>query len=232
MSATSYYQITFYAKYLAVDPAKKAEFRFMYNKTDALWETVQISHSEDMVEYTFLYANESSKSVSAYLSFYLGSNDAQGDAEDVKNLMAGIVIIDDLSIKKLTADEYTATKTSLEGDDSKAGTYGSYLTEAEVAEDEEVVEDDEKDDEEEDTENKVNPQVWLIISSVVIGLILVAVIVVMIYRKLKTKVTKKLRKVKVDSAMPADFEKKQAQEKVRKSADSKKKDIDTSEYND
>ena len=28
------------------------------------------------------------------------------------------------------------------------------------------------------------------------------------------------------------FEKKQAQEKVRKSADSKKKDIDTSEYND
>ena len=232
MAATSYYQITFYAKYLAVDPAKKAEFRFMYNKTDSLWETVQISHSEDMVEYTFLYANESTKSVSAYLSFYLGSNDAQGDAEDVKNLMAGIVIIDDLSIKKLTADEYTATKTSLEGDDSKAGTYGSYLTEAEVAEDEEVVEDDEKDDEEEDTENKVNPQVWLIISSVVIGLILVAVIVVMIYRKLKTKVTKKLRKVKVDSAMPADFEKKQAQEKVRKSADSKKKDIDTSEYDD
>ena len=231
MAATSYYKITFYAKYLAVDANKKPEFRFLYNKTDDLWQTIQISASEEMVEYTFFYANESSKSVSAYLSFYLGSDDAQGDAEDVKNLMAGIVVVDDLSIVKITADEYTAEKTAVENDTNKAGTFGSYLTEAEVKEDETPVEDEEEEDEEEE-ENNINPQVWLIISSVVIGLILVAVIVVMIYRKLKTKVVKKLRKTKVDSAMPADFEKKQAQEKVKKSADSRKKDIANTEYDD
>ena len=233
MAATSYYKITFYAKYLSgnSDSTKMPEFRFLYDKSNGYWQTIQIKASNDMVEYTFLYANESSKSVTAYLSYYLGSDDAQGDAEDVKNLMAGIVIVDDLSIEKVTADEYASAKTALEGDTNKAGTFSSYLTEAEKKEDETPVEEEEEDEEEEEG-NQINPQVWLIISSVVIGLILVAVIVVMIYRKLKTKVVKKLRKTKVDSAMPADFEKKQAQEKVRKSADSKKKDIDTSDYND
>lgn len=234
MSATSYYQITFYAKYLSAngDSNKQPEFRFMYDKTNGYWETIKIEASEDMVEYTFLYANESSKSVSAYLSYYLGSDDAQGDAEDVKNLMAGIVIVDDLSIQKLTKDEYTSAKTSLENDTTKLGKYATYLTEAEETEEDDPVDDDEEETEEEEEGRQINPQVWLIISSVVIGLILVAVIVVMIYRKLKTKVVKKLRKTKVDSTMPADFEKKQAQEKVKKTADSRKKDIDTSDYND
>ena len=140
-------------------------------------------------------------------------------------------MVDDLSIEKVTADEYATEKSALEGDTNKAGTFATYLTEAEEKEEEKPVEDEEE-DEEEDEGKQINPQVWLIISSVVIGLILVAVIVIMIYRKLKTKVVKKLRKTKVDSAMPADFEKKQAQEKVRKNADSRKKDIDTSDYND
>ena len=237
MAATSYYKITFYAKYLSAneDSNKLPEFRFVYDKSNDKWQTIQIKAvgvDDGMVEYTFLYANESSKSVTAQIAYYLGSDDAQGDAEDVKNLMAGIVIIDDLSIEKVTKDEYSSAKTALENDTTKAGQFSSYLTEAEKKDDETPVEDDEEETEEEEEGKQINPQVWLIISSVVIGLILVAVIVIMIYRKLKTKVAKKLRKTKVDSAMPADFEKKQAQEKVRKSADGKKKDIDTSDYND
>ena len=231
MAATSYYKITFSAKYLGTEEDKKPEFRFIYDNSNGYWKTIQIAHSEEMVDYTFYYANESAKSVSAYLAFFLGSNDAQGEEEAVKNLMAGILIVDDLKIQKLTEEAYDAAKKATEEDTSKAGTFNSYLTEAEVDEDEEKPVEEEE-EEEEETENKINPQVWLIISSVVIGLILVAVIVIMIYRKLKTKVAKKLRKAKVDSAMPADFEKKQAQEKVRKNADSRKKDIDTSEYND
>lgn len=230
MAATSYYKITFYAKYLGTDTNKKPEFRFIYDNSNGYWQTIQIAHSEEMVEYTFYYANESSKSTSAYFAYYLGSKDAQGDAEDVENLMAGILIIDDLKIEKLTEEKYDAEKLATENDISKAGTFNSYLTEAEVNEEEDKPVTDEE--EEEEQEKQINPQVWLIISSVVIGLILVAVIVVMIYRKLKTKVTKKLRKTKVDSAMPADFEKKQAQEKVRKTAEKRKKDIDTSDYND
>ncbi|MBQ8178786.1 MAG: hypothetical protein IJ033_06325 [Clostridia bacterium] len=233
MAATSYYKITFSAKYLAADSSKNPEFRFIYDNSNGYWETIKIQASEDMVEYTFYYANESAKSASAYLAYFLGSDDAQGDAEDVENLMAGILIVDDLKIQKVSKDDYTDEKAAMESDSSKAGLFGSYLKEAEAEKDDETpVEDDTDDDDEEEEEKQINPQVWLIISSVLIGLILVAVIVVMIYKKLKTKVAKKLRKTKVDSAMPADFEKKQAQEKVRKSADSRKKDIDTSDYND
>ncbi len=232
MAATSYYKITFSAKYLAADSTKNPEFRFIYDNSNGYWETVKIQPSEDMVEYTFYYANESSSSKSAYLAYFLGSDDAQGEDEAVENLMAGILIVDDLKIDKISEEDYDADKTAMENDASKAGLFGSYLTEAEVSDDETAVEDEKEDDDEDDGENQINPQVWLIISSVIIGLILVAVIVVMIYRKLKTKVVKKLRKTKVDSTMPADFEKKQAQEKIRKNADSRKKDIDTSDYND
>ncbi len=232
MAATSYYKITFYAKYLAVDANKKPEFRFIYNNSDKYWQTIQIQPSEEMVEYTFYYANESSKSLSAYLAFFLGSKDAQGEAEAVENFMNGILIVDDLSIVKLASkEEYDAQKLATESDTANEGRYNSYLTEAtDDTTDEKPAEDTEE--EEEEPEKQINPQVWLIISSVVIGLILVAVIVVMIYRKLKTKVVKKLRKTKVDSNMPADFEKKQAVEKVRKNSDSKKKDISLDDYND
>lgn len=232
MAATSYYKITFSAKYLQAESGKNPEFRLIYDNSNGYWETIKIQASEDMVEYSFYYANESSKSASVYLAYFLGSDDAQGDAEDVENLMAGILIVDDLKIAKLTKDDYTADKSATENDTTKAGLFGSFLKEAEADKEDETPVEDEPEDEEDDEEKQINPQVWLIISSVVIGVILVAVIVVMIYKKLKTKVEKKLRKTKVDSAMPADFEKKQAQEKVRKSADSRKKDIDTADYND
>ncbi len=233
MAATSYYKITFYAKYLGTDANKKPEFRFIYNNSDKLWKTIEIAHSNEMVEYTFYYANESSSSVSAYLAYFLGSKDAQGEEEVTENFMNGILIVDDLSIVKLDGKEaYEAALEATKNDSASAGKYNSYLTEAtDSTTDEKPVEDPEEESDE-DGEKQINPQVWLIISSVVIGLILVAVIVVMIYRKLKTKVTKKLRKVKVDSQMPADFEKKQASDKIRKKAEGRKKDISLDDYND
>ena len=230
MAASSYYKITFSAKLMATEAGKTAEFRFMHDKTGGYWTSIQIQQSETMVDYTFYYANESTKSLSAYLCYYLGSYDAQGDAEDVKNLMAGILIVDDLSIVTLTEDEYNTQKAATEQADSNKTYYNTFVTEAEPEKEETPVEDEDKDEEEEE-EKKINPQVWLIVSSVVIGAILVAVIVILLYRKLKNKVAKKLHKTKVDSNMPADFEKKQAAEKIKK-AGASKKDIDADEYND
>lgn len=227
MSATSYYKITFKAKLLS-PASKNAEFRFIYDSSANKWESISIAPSDTMVEYTFYYANETTSSVTAYLGFYLGSYDAKEDADKVENYMTGILAIDDVSVQKLDEDDFTADKESTEANTELTGKYASYVSEAEV--ENPVDDDDDDDDNDDDGDKTINSQVWLILSSVVIGVILIAVIVVLLYRKLKGKVDKKLRKVKVESKMPADLEAKKATDKQR--GKDRKKDISSSDYDD
>ncbi len=229
MSSGSYYKVTFKAKVLSPVEGKQAEFRFIYNSSSNQWESIYLSASEDMVEYTFYYANETTSSVTAYLGFYLGSYDAKGDATKVQNYMSGILIVDDVSVVKMADKEaYTADKTETEANEELKGKYASYTS---VTEKETPVDDDtDDDDDDDDSKNNINAQVWLILSSVVIGVILIAVIVVLVYRKLKGKVDKKLRKVKVESKMPADLEAQKATTKTK--GKDRKKDITTSDYDD
>lgn len=227
MSATSYYKITFKARLRTPTAGKNAEFRFIYNSSANEWESIAIAPSEDMVEYTFYYANEKTSSVTAYLGFYLGTYDAKGEGEKVQNYMAGVLIIDDVSVVKMEEADFTADKTATESNTALAGKYASYVSATET---DTPVEDDTTDDDTEEEEKSINAQVWLILSSVVIGVILIAVIVVLLYRKLKGKVDKKLRKVKVESKMPADLEAKKATNKEK--GKDRKKDISSSDYDD
>lgn len=227
MSATSYYKITFKAKLLS-PASKNAEFRFIYDSSANKWESIAIAPSDNMVEYTFYYSNETTSSVTAYLGFYLGSYDAKEDADKVENYMTGILILDDVSVEKLDEDDFTADKEATEANTELTGKYASYVSEAE---DSTPVDDDDDDDtDEDDTDRQISSQVWLILSSVVIGVILIAVIVVLLYRKLKGKVDKKLRKVKVESKMPADLEAKKATD--RQKGKDRKKDISSTDYDD
>lgn len=227
MSATSYYKITFKAKLLS-PASKNAEFRFIYDSSANKWESIAIAPSDNMVEYTFYYSNETTSSVTAYLGFYLGSYDAKEDADKVENYMAGILILDDVSVEKLEEDDFTADKEATEANPELTGKYASYVSEAE--ESTPVDDDDDDDTDEDDGDRQISAQVWLILSSVVIGVILIAVIVVLLYRKLKGKVDKKLRKVKVESKMPADLEAKKATD--RQKGKDRKKDISSSDYDD
>ncbi|MBO8423666.1 MAG: hypothetical protein IAB16_01395 [Firmicutes bacterium] len=228
MSATSYYKITFKAKLLA-NEGTKAEFRLVYDNTNGYWETLYIDPGTSMLEYTFYYYNESASSHSIYLNYTLGSNDAQGDADKVENYVVGMLAIDDVTITKLEdGTEYDAAVAAVEN--GSAVRTGTYKTEAAPADDGDEGDGDEGGEDKGDGDKEINPQVWLIISSVVIGVILIAVIVILSYRKLKDKVSKKLRKTKVESKVPVDIENKQIQA-ARKSKD-RKKDITSDEYND
>ena len=100
----------------------------------------------------------------------------------------------------------------------------------------ELVETDDGDTEDEDPDdgddNKINPQVWLIVSSVVIGVIIIAVVIVLTYRKIKGKVQKKLKKVKGESKVPTDLEERVKKNDLNRKAENKKKDINADEYKD
>ena len=228
MSATSYYKITFKAKLLA-EAGTKAEFRLVYDNTNGYWETLYIEPGTSMLEYTFYYYNESASSHSVYLNYTLGSNDAQGEDEKVENFVVGMLAIDDVTITKLDdGTEYDAAVAAVE--DGSAVRTGTYKTEATPEDDEDDSDGGDDGKDEGDDDREIDPQVWLIISSVVIGVILIAVIVILSYRKLKDKVVKKLRKTKVESKVPVDIENKQIQE-ARKGKD-RKKDITPDEYDD
>ena len=140
-----------------------------------------------------------------------------------------MLAIDDVTITKLEdGTEYDAAVAAVEN--GSAVRTGTYKTEAATEDDEDEGNEDAGGEDEGDGDKEINPQVWLIISSVVIGVILIAVIVILSYRKLKGKITKKLRKTKVESKVPVDIENKQIQA-ARKGKD-RKKDITSDEYND
>ena len=228
MSATSYYKITFKAKLLA-EAGTKAEFRLVYDNTNGYWETLYIEPGTSMLEYTFYYYNESASSHSIYLNYTLGSNDAQGDADRVQNFVAGMLAVDDVTITKLAdSSEYDAAVSAIEN--GSAVRTGTYKTEAAPEDDKDEGDGNEGGEDKGEGEKEINPQVWLIVSSVVIGVILIAVIVILSYRKLKDKVAKKLRKTKVESKVPVDIESKQIRE-ARKGKE-RKKDISSDEYDD
>ena len=73
---------------------------------------------------------------------------------------------------------------------------------------------------------------WLIVSSVVIGVIIIAVVIVLTYRKLKDKVSKKLKKTKVESKVPTDLEERAKKNELNRKAENKKTDIDAEDYRD
>lgn len=237
-SSESYYKITFQAKYLALGDAKNSEFRFVYDNSNGYWQSLPLEATtgNEYETYTFYFHNASASSVSAYLYFNLGSNDALGDADRFQNFVSGIALIDNLTIEKMdeAADgeapaEYAEYMARVEAG-TTLKTEAGYVKEAEPEE----PEDPDDGDKDGDGENgKVNPQVWLIVSSVLIGVIIIAVIIVLTYRKLKDKVKKKLKKTKVESKVPTDLEERAKKKEFNRKLEAKKKDIDDlDDYND
>ena len=230
-SSESYYKVTFQAKYLALGDAKNSEFRFVYDNSNGYWQSLPLIQTtgNEYETYTFYFHNASASSVSAYLYFNLGSNDAQGDADRVQNFVSGIVLIDNLTIEKMdeaadgeAPEEYAEYQARVEAG-TTLNTEAGYVKEATP----EDPDDDPDDGDDGDGDGGgVDPQVWLIVSSVLIGVIIIAVIVVLTYRKLKDKVKKKLKKTKVESKVPTDLEERAKRNELNRKLEAKKKDID------
>ena len=237
-SAESYYKITFRAKYLPLGEAGHTEFRFVYNTSDNKYEALTITTNSindiNYTTYSFYFYNENGSSLSAYLQFNLGSNESIGDGEREELFNNGFLLVDNVTIENITEvnvdaegvpGEYTQY---IKGELTGAVT-GGYVNE--LVETEENPEDDPEDDPDEGG-NKINPQVWLIVSSVVIGVIIIAVVIVLTYRKLKDKVSKKLKKTKVESKVPTDLEERAKKNELNRKAENKKTDIDAEDYRD
>ena len=146
---------------------------------------------------TFYFHNQKTSSETAALYFELGNND------DDNNKMKGYLFIDNVSLSKITENEYTNATADNEiyekneaGDDVLDANGNKILTEAsktyrlsnivtvlkEETTDDETDETDDTDEEEEKTPLNTT-LLWTYITSIVIAVILIAVIVVLLIKK-------------------------------------------------
>lgn len=190
--AGSYYEIKFWAKLLAPE-GKNAEFRFIYGNETTKWSTINISGTS-LKEYKFYVYNEDTETPisSNKISFHIGTNDGLVGSTDTKNFFKGILVVDDVSITKLPANEDTITAYAALDPKDK------YMFAAKVEEETPT----EEPEEEEDKKPEVDPQIWLLIASIVIGAMLLVTIVVLIVRRITKKMAKN-KKVVIQSKVPA-----------------------------
>lgn len=220
LNSESYYKITFLAK-AWVPEGKYAEFRFEYGDTsEDDWKSIRISEKE-YKEYTLYLYNENTSAISSNkLSFYLGSNDKKQENGDPENFFKGLLLVDHVSVTKLDGkEEYEAAAEAYDAlsDDDKAAA----STAVQKFEKKESTDGNDGSDEEGKTPtgNGVNAQTWLLIASIVIGVVLIATVAVFGWRKLKKRFKKKPAKVK--NVVPVNME-----EKLPEKTNVRKKDLD------
>lgn len=223
IEANKYYKISFWAK-LLTENDNKAQFRFIPGKdSENNTKIVEISGVE-LKEYTFyIFSDEKNSTISSNkIAFHLGTNDGIGkaaDATDVKNFFKGMLIIDDVAIEKIdnmTADEF----------DQQVANEVAYKFDA--PKDEELeVDPKEEDPKTDDGKGKIDSQLWLLVSSIVIAAILVLALAIIGFRKIKARFVKG-QKIIVKSKVPTDLE----QEVKQAKTETTKKDVDDSEFID
>lgn len=217
-----YYKISFYAKLLS-ENNKKAQFRFMPGKDmDNNTKTIEIS-GEELKEYTFyVYSDEKNSTISSNkIAFHLGTNDGIGkadDATDVKDFFKGMLIVDDVAIEEIDMTEEKFAEAIEKEMAYKFDPPKENEPDA-GAENEEPITDN--------TKGKVDSQLWLLVSSIVIAAILIIALAIVGYRKLKTRFAKG-QKIIVKSKVPTDLE----QEVKQSKKDTTKGDVDDSEFDD
>lgn len=214
--AKSYYKISFFAK-LLTGGSDKAEFRYTYGDDDDNWSTIQISGA-NWVEYSFyVYNEDDSDRTSDRIEFHLGTNDGiDENSVETKHFFSGILLVDNVSIEALGAN----------GEATFNAADNSIKHKFELQEEAEKETEEEEDEDGEEDKERTNPQLWLMIASIVIGACLLAVVIVFAYRKVKRKLVKKT--VKVENKVPVNINKAN-----QKSAGNKrKKDINNEDFND
>ena len=213
VEAATYYKITFSAKALVAD-GKAPEFRFIYGNDTTKWSTIKIS-TKTIKEYEFYVFNEDEKSpvTNNKISFHLGTNDGIKESIDTKDFFKGILVVDDITITKLEATEETANQ------------YASVDASLKHSfEAKELAPDDGTGEEPEDSKKKeVDPQLWLLVSSVVIGAILLITVIVLLVRRVGKKMSKN-KKVVIQSKLPVEGPVKQKAEPSKRRQESQEID--------
>ncbi len=230
LNSESYYKITFFAKTM-MDKDSFAEFRFEPGNDTENIRTIRINNegkelnTEGFVEYTMYVHNPRTGSVSSNkISFHLGSKKA-GETED--NFFAGMLVIDNVSFELIEKEEYdTASAAYEQFADNETLLNNSIINIYEFKQEEAPEEEPPEETEPPKQKWQFTDQMWLLISTIIIGAAIVAVMISVGYKKFKAKYKKKETVVsKVDTA-------KTVVKESQKRKATAKKDINLDEYKD
>ncbi len=222
LTGNSYYKVTFFAK-TWIPEGKYGEFRFEYGNEVGKYSTIKITSegkSDGLHQYSFYVANSSSDSISGNkLSFYLGSNTETVSDATPTDFFKGLMIIDNISVVKLAdAEEYDLAVLAWDDLDEAGKLSADFAAHEFVAKETDDTPITPPEDEEE-APRQISSEVWMLIASIVIGAVLIAVIVVLTWRKISKKI--KRAPAKVISNVPVNM----TTAEQRKAQGSKKKDI-------
>lgn len=206
INANSYYKLTFKAKTLiakeTITDGKKtytkegvnAELRFMQTSSTDSYQSIYINSSNsddiyDAVTYELYIYNPSSSTKSAQWSFVLGDKENTDDVYGSKQLIIGMMAIDQVSLTKVEESVYLAQSSAYEAlsDAEKVKSTSRLYA---YNKDDEVPPDDDEETTPEDTDNGTiwdRGDAWLLISSIVIAIVIVIVVVVLIIRRWQKK---------------------------------------------
>lgn len=183
-----------------------AEFRYMPTTDSTKYQSIYINsngRTEDIyqaVEYTMYIYNPSSTSASSNWSFVLGADKVSDDKTGAQKQILGIMVIDQVSISQIDEEAYVAAKTGSNYDnlDENAKTM-SINKFYEYSKDEEPEEPEPDDDDTEEPEKDKDKkkiwdrgEIWLLVSSIIIGAMILAVIIVMLIRRWRKKHPKEI----------------------------------------
>ncbi len=204
ISSKTYYKLSFNAKALIAKQVKNdddtttyttdgvyGEFRFMQNASTDSYQSILIGSSTEEKTYTFYIYNPSSSSSSAKWAFYLGANADEKDTTGTKQLLMGMMVIDQVELTTITEDDFTAAKTTYEALDED-GQLKAATKIYSYAEDSSTDTDDDADDTDDDTDEDKDSiwdrgDAWLLISSIVIAVAIIVVVIVVFVRRWKKK---------------------------------------------
>ncbi|MDD4315948.1 MAG: hypothetical protein PHC84_02180 [Clostridia bacterium] len=197
LSSDTYYKLTFKAKTM-LPAGTYAEFRYLYEGNNDEYSVIKLNTAgneiDEYTEYTMYIYNEDDITKSVKWAFSLGGNAAD---EKIK----GMLVIDDVKLSTSDAATYTDAKTvydALSADAKKLSASQFHIYE----EDSEPVVPPDTTDPEKDKDSIFNRgEIWLLISTIVIGLVIIATIVVVLVKKFKKKHPKK---VKVENAVKTE----------------------------
>ncbi|MDI9486589.1 MAG: hypothetical protein QM214_01570 [Bacillota bacterium] len=189
LSDNKYYKLTFDAKTL-LDEDTFAEFRFMYKGSDDEYDVIKINTSDLGIDrsrqYTMYIYNNESITQSVKWRFNLG-----GDGEDEKIL--GMLVIDNVRLAEIDSEEYLEAKRAfdeLDEDERALSAIGFHVY------------DDDNDPGDNDPEPPKEPEknpifrrgdIWLLVSSIVLGAIIIITVLVVIIKRVRKKYPKKVK---------------------------------------
>ncbi|MCL2631111.1 MAG: hypothetical protein FWD49_06290, partial [Firmicutes bacterium] len=237
LDAESFYEITIWAKIL-LPAGQFAEFRFEYG-TETM-ETLVIrvisDGSMELKPYTFYIYNEKSSSVSNNrLSFHLGTNTNTTSGSTPTGFVKGMMLIDSVSYTKLsreksseggwTNEAYESAKEAYEAltdTEKRDASVKTHFFEAEEIDDSHG----HGNDDHGGGRTPLSPDMWLMISSIIIGAMILAVLIAVGVKNIRKRIGKS--PVKVLSNVPVN----QINPDEKKTVERGKDDIDDETFDD